>query len=318
MPPSARPEVDIVRHSPIPVALLDLATRRVLEVSDPALAVLGAHRDEVVGQLATTFSDDKQRTADALGLLADGVVEGYQSPRRLRRADGTPFDAWVWTRRADDAVILVLTDEPVQRDPHPVTVEPQPSVLGVVDDRWRVVTVSADVEDLLGVGPQDVIGAPAIDRIHPDDVPELLLAVAQCLRSGRSATAGIRFLDGCGRWRRVKVLLSPLHDHGDRRLAFVLSSPTDGDDAASERLRRIAAELRSAGLLAAAPQLPDTTDLSARQLEILDRIVAGSRVPAIARELFLSQSTVRNHLSVIFRKFGVHSQVELIERLRAA
>jgi DNA-binding NarL/FixJ family response regulator len=116
----------------------------------------------------------------------------------------------------------------------------------------------------------------------------------------------------------VKVLLSPLHDHGDRRLAFVLSSPTDADDGTAERLRRIAAELRSAGLLAATPNLPDTTDLSPRQLEILDLLLAGARVPAIARELYISQSTVRNHLSAVFRKFGVRSQVELIERLRAA
>jgi PAS domain-containing protein len=99
-------------------------------------------------------------------------------------------------------VLLVLTDEPVARDPHPVTVEPQPSVVGVVDDGWHVVTVSADVQDLLGVGPQDVVGVPATDRVHRDDVPELLLAVSEALRSGRTATAGIRVLDGRGRWRR--------------------------------------------------------------------------------------------------------------------
>jgi DNA-binding NarL/FixJ family response regulator len=31
--------------------------------------------------------------------------------------------------------------------------------------------------------------------------------------------------------------------------------------------------------------------------------------------LFLSQSTVRNHLSTIYRKVGVHSQSELLSRL---
>jgi DNA-binding CsgD family transcriptional regulator len=34
--------------------------------------------------------------------------------------------------------------------------------------------------------------------------------------------------------------------------------------------------------------------------------------------MFLSASTVRNHLTTIFRKVGVHSQAELIEHLRAA
>jgi DNA-binding CsgD family transcriptional regulator len=40
-------------------------------------------------------------------------------------------------------------------------------------------------------------------------------------------------------------------------------------------------------------------------------------VPAVARDLYVSQSTVRNHLSAIFHLFGVHSQAELLALLRA-
>jgi DNA-binding CsgD family transcriptional regulator len=58
-------------------------------------------------------------------------------------------------------------------------------------------------------------------------------------------------------------------------------------------------------------------ELSPRQTEILDRMLAGERVPDIARSLFISTSTVRNHLSAIFRMYGVHSQHELLARLRA-
>jgi len=38
-------------------------------------------------------------------------------------------------------------------------------------------------------------------------------------------------------------------------------------------------------------------------------------VPAIAGALFISQSTVRNHLSSVFRKLRVESQQELIDLL---
>jgi DNA-binding CsgD family transcriptional regulator len=51
-------------------------------------------------------------------------------------------------------------------------------------------------------------------------------------------------------------------------------------------------------------------------LEIVLRFVSGDRVRAIAARLFLSQSTVRNHLSSVYRKLGVRSQQELVDLFR--
>lgn len=41
-------------------------------------------------------------------------------------------------------------------------------------------------------------------------------------------------------------------------------------------------------------------------------LLSGLRVPLIARQLHLSPSTVRNQLSMVYRKLGVSSQQELI------
>jgi DNA-binding NarL/FixJ family response regulator len=57
-------------------------------------------------------------------------------------------------------------------------------------------------------------------------------------------------------------------------------------------------------------------NLSVREREILDAMGRGQRVAAIARALQISPHTVRNHLKSIFRKLEVHSQVELLGRLR--
>lgn len=62
--------------------------------------------------------------------------------------------------------------------------------------------------------------------------------------------------------------------------------------------------------------LPEAAQLTPRQIEILKRLLAGNRVPRIARDLFISQSTVRNHLSLIYRRFAVHSQDDLLHLLR--
>jgi DNA-binding CsgD family transcriptional regulator len=88
-------------------------------------------------------------------------------------------------------------------------------------------------------------------------------------------------------------------------------------------LRRIAVELAASGVLteygaeSELASLSQMQALSARQWEILARLRRGERVPTIAKGLFISQSTVRNHLAGIFARFGVHSQPELLEVIRS-
>jgi DNA-binding NarL/FixJ family response regulator len=74
--------------------------------------------------------------------------------------------------------------------------------------------------------------------------------------------------------------------------------------------------LRVLGPTADAFRVPALSELSRRQWDVVSRLARGERVSTIATELYLSQSTVRNHLSAIFRKVGVHSQRELLALLR--
>ena len=57
-------------------------------------------------------------------------------------------------------------------------------------------------------------------------------------------------------------------------------------------------------------------ELSARELEVLEHLVDGKRVPQLASHLFISPHTVRNHLKHIFQKLDVRSQGELIEKCK--
>jgi len=60
---------------------------------------------------------------------------------------------------------------------------------------------------------------------------------------------------------------------------------------------------------------PELTD---REVDVLALIAAGKRNPAIARELFLSDKTIRNHVSSIFAKLQVADRSEAIVRARQA
>lgn len=101
----------------------------------------------------------------------------------------------------------------------------------------------------------------------------------------------------------------------------------DGDPDArapqlEQALYKIASALGETGILTpprASPPQSDTPqelcNLSSREKEVLRSLRAGQRVSTIARTLYLSPHTVRNHLKSIFRKLGVRSQTELLERL---
>jgi DNA-binding CsgD family transcriptional regulator len=61
--------------------------------------------------------------------------------------------------------------------------------------------------------------------------------------------------------------------------------------------------------------LVEAPELTDREREVVARLSAGWRVRRIAESLFLSESTIRNHLTAVYRKFGVRSQVELLDKL---
>jgi PAS domain S-box-containing protein len=84
----------------------------------------------------------------------------------------------------------------------------------------------------------------------------------------------------------------------------------------SERAAQLALSADFAPAQQAGRSLPGLERLSRREIEVVRMLLLGDRVPVIARQLFISQSTVRNHLSSVFRKLRVSSQQELIVLLR--
>ncbi len=58
-----------------------------------------------------------------------------------------------------------------------------------------------------------------------------------------------------------------------------------------------------------------TYGLTEREQEILRLVLRGARNRDIEKTLFISSSTVRNHISNIYRKLGVRSRLELINRV---
>jgi DNA-binding NarL/FixJ family response regulator len=78
---------------------------------------------------------------------------------------------------------------------------------------------------------------------------------------------------------------------------------------------------RMLGFFAGSPARPRPTafpELTTRETEILELIAGGARNADIARTLFVSPKTVRNHISNIFTKLQVADRADAIARARAA
>jgi DNA-binding CsgD family transcriptional regulator len=197
-------------------------------------------------------------------------------------------------------------------------------VVGTTDPSFVIDRISVDVEGFLGRPPDEFIGKSMLQLVHSEDAADLMVGLAQATLASSGVAFPIRTTPTQGATMWSQLLMVPLAPH--RGFGFVLRirdeprepDTTSGKDRFGWRLQ---------GDVAPADGPSELTDglgtddgrilgLSPRELGIVGRLVVGDRVPAIAAALFISQSTVRNHLSSVFRKLGVNSQQELISLLR--
>ncbi len=89
----------------------------------------------------------------------------------------------------------------------------------------------------------------------------------------------------------------------------------------ASRLRRPADEPKEASVLAsddiaALARVAEAYKISNRESEILQSILAGRSNDQIAEALFISPSTVRNHISNIYQKLGIRNRIQLLNLLK--
>jgi hypothetical protein len=330
------------------LVVLDPATHRITAASEPALTLLRTTRDRLVGLDAATIlaEEHRARARHVDAFVATGVVASCDDERRHQRSDGTTFAATVSTTAVVDdtghvsALVCSLavhddTPSPLDSDATPnrrparsvASAEPdQPTARArvvVVDDRWNVVATGPHVPGSEGF----------LADVHGRDLATLVDRYLDVLDGGTAeAIARVRMaVDGSWTWHDVHLscLVTP-----GRNLVVVTARPVVADDAPTaadlarrveeleQRLRRIGKDIEEAGMMPTGSalvdqvrRLPELRDLPLRHWEILDRLIAGQRVPSIARELHLGQSTVRTHLTAIFRRLRVASQEELLDLL---
>jgi DNA-binding CsgD family transcriptional regulator len=323
-PPEA--VLGVVTNCPLPSLLLALPSEKILAASRVAERLLCPDGGSVVGRNLEEFAADEP--TGALDLMVAGHVDGYEGRRSIHRGDGTiPVTAWI--RMVDGpagrrfALAKLLPDpaalgEALQR-PEATTAA---AVVGSTDAHLTVDRISTDVAGLLGHGAADVVGQSLLSLVDAADVMPLLKALSSCSETGLGTSLAVRpQLLGFGA-SRCQLLVLPMEPAASFAFALVNEESADaltsvlGMEQALWQFDEVVRSATASRIAADLPADPGLGMLSARELEIVIRLMNGDRVPAIAESLFLSPSTVRNHLSAVFRKMRVSSQQELIHRLR--
>jgi PAS domain S-box-containing protein len=319
---------------PVAAILTELTTHTFIAANEQAGSVFGTPAKELVGSdvLLRIYPDDRYAARAAYAAMADNLIDGYQVQRRIVKPDGTVLIVSVSGRRVGHPLhilglwVLVPGTEPPSTPPEILAMGRSAVVLAVTDHDWQIEYLSSDAE-LLGARGAELRGFPLLGLVHPSAASEFLAAATRTAAEDTAVTLLTRMRAGRERWADRYCLMVRMCGHQPPRLGVVISAgPTaatlDGPGSPlDEYVRHAALEARAVQTLDALPalaRLPQGSELSARQTEIVARLVAGERPPEIARSMFLSPSTVRNHLASVYRKFGVHSQAELLAALLRA
>jgi len=178
-----------------------------------------------------------------------------------------------------------------------------------------------DVDDVLTA----VDGAQAVEHVNAGDVDATFLDVRMPVMDGLAA---LRAIGG-----RVPVVMLTHSDEPEivaeavtlGARGYLVHGTFDADELISAlRVCRSGGLLLGSAVAAAFTPGPRPTGrgagpppeltglLTDREREVMDTVAQGLSNGAVARELFLSEKTVKNHLNRIFDKLGMSSRAEAI------
>jgi DNA-binding NarL/FixJ family response regulator len=293
-----------------------------LGANEAAYELLGRDSNSLEGVPVVDLvtANDRAASEAALVVLRSAAIEGYRAVRHFMNPDGREFTANIWVRETqiDGKKLGLLTIEPeTAATSWPLIDTGIKIALVVTDHHWTIELVSSDIEQILGRSRDSYEGSALLGLLQPVDVQDFMSAVDQVTADGGGATLRTHFRSVQNQWQDVWCLILAMCQHSPPRLGLVITAiPEFGVEMTPELNRQLAVLGGDAlGGMERFQSLISSGDLSTRQWEILMRLVHGERVSDIAAALFLSPSTVRNHLTAIYKKFGVHSQAGLLAKL---
>ena len=319
--------LDVISHSHAPVMVLQVPSFVITAASPGAHELLDSLAQPLIGRSLNDLTEG--HPSGAMALLAAGRITGYESLKVLKLT-GERRRLWIGalpdTGPTRVVIAMLLKEDASGRVLVPWKDDDALSpVIGSTDARLMVDRVSSEVFESLGYRAHEIIGTSFLTLIAPEDIADVLSALAQTSKHKEGVTLRVGAVGADLAPVTCQLVLLPLTPAPSCAFALLTEESDDPADeiAIADLITRLGRRIRSAmtsQAVASAALRSDTNlgRLGSRDLEIVTRLMVGDRVSSIAKRLFLSEGTIRNHLSSVFGKLGVSTQQELIELLRPA
>jgi PAS domain S-box-containing protein len=320
MTSAPRPSVvaSVLNGHTYPIFAFDLNDLTILGANEALCKLLGRPADSLLGVPVTDIVSSEDHTSVELARqsLALGAVDGYRAVRRFQKVDGSVLSSEIWVRSGyiDGCRMGLVTFEHGDKVPRWPFDHSSPKIaLAVTDHDWRIEQVSSEIANILGATTATYRGSPLLGLLQPADVQNFMAAVDD----GAASTLRTRLRTHDDQWRPAFCLVVTMCEHSPPRLGLAIAAISQFEEELSTELHKelgVLGDQVFAGMEQLRSRLP-CASISTRQWEILIRLARGEGVQEIAGALYLSPKTVRNHLSALYKKFGVHSQAGLLAKL---
>ncbi len=321
----------VLEGIPFPALVLEVPSERIVAASPAATRLLDPDGGVVVGHLFEDFTADHPDLGT--NIFAGGRLNGFETFRVLHRSAGADANVRMWIRLLDEqpaskfVVAIIVADRP---PPVTTVVNPWiqiPAVVGTADGQLVIDRISSDAKHLFGLPVSALLGTPLAGLVSREDVPKCLAALNRASATGSGVTLQVRIRTGVERLAvRCEQLILPLEPLPSCVFVFLPLPDGKPSEALSIELSHLLLQLGRGAEIANAGHslfrgmteqtMPGLSRLTTREFEIVARLLDGDRPPAIAKRLFLSQSTIRTHLASAFAKLGVESQQQLLGLFR--